>query len=128
MPSCQRRAERIDSRVQPVEADVIFPPTDLKRYLPLVEINGGMHLLVRLVHAPNLVDGPGGVQQCDRWIKLECELGHIMRRQVTQRGRVEGHMDLGVQGHMHGPFTIATRGRQRTLTWVMPSASRPPIS
>src|SRR5262249_38784496 len=96
MPSCQRRAERIDGRVEPAEAEVIFPPPDLKRYPPFVEINGGMHLLVLVVHSPNLVDGPGGVQQRHRWIKLECELGHVVRRQVTQLGRVKGHMYLGV--------------------------------
>src|SRR5262245_17653153 len=104
MSSRQRCAERIDGRGEPAEADLIFPPTDLKRHPSFVEINGAINLRVRLVHAPDLVDGPGGVQQRDRRIKLERELGDIVRRQATQLGRFEGHPYLSVQGRIQGPF------------------------
>src|SRR5262244_2827585 len=99
MPSCQRCAERIDGGVEPAKADVIFPSTDLKRHSPCVEINGRINLLVCLVHAPDLVDGPERIQQRNRRGKLEGELGYLVRRQATQLGRIEGRAYLSVQGH-----------------------------
>src|SRR5262245_19643889 len=87
-----------------------------------------MPLLVCLVHAPDLVNGPGGVQQRDRWIKLQGKLGYVVRRQAAQLGRIEGHTYLGVQGHVHSPFEpshvrqvcqVATRRKGRQESWKM---------
>src|SRR2546425_405127 len=121
LPGRQRCAEQSDGWVKPTEANVIIPPTNLETDVLLAEVQGGFNLL-RLVHAPNLIKGPGRAQERDRRIELERELGDLVRRKVPQLGRIEGRTYFSVPGRVQGPFEsghvrevheVATRWKSR---------------
>src|SRR5882724_4834304 len=88
LPGRQRCAEQSDGWVKPTEANVIIPPTNFETDVLLEEIQGGLNLFVHLVHAPNLINGPGRAQERDRRIELEGELGDLVRRKAPQLGRI----------------------------------------